>query len=87
MLAPDLCDYSDAYIFVKGRVTVIASNNGNYDKIFTLSNNPPFISCISRINSMLLGNAKDLDVVMSMQNLIKYNKNYRKTTGKSVQLL
>ena len=36
MLALDLCDYSGAYIFVKGRVTVVAPNNGNYDKILTL---------------------------------------------------
>ena len=79
-----LCDHSDAYIVVKGRVTVVAPNNDNYDKILhdtTLKNNPAFISCISKIDNTLIGNADDLDVVMSMYNLTEYNKNYRETTA------
>ena len=30
---------------------------------------------------MKIDNAEDLDVVMSMYNLLEYSKNYRKTTG------
>ena len=41
-------------------------------------NNAPFINCISKINGIKLDNAEDLDVVMSMHNLLEYNKNYKK---------
>ena len=43
--------------------------------------NVPFINCISKINGMKIDNAKDLDVVMPMYNLLEYSKNCRKTTG------
>ena len=32
-------------------------------------------------NGVKIDNAEDLDVVMPMYNLLKYSKNYRKTTG------
>ena len=32
MLRSDLCDYSDAYIVVKGTITVTDLNDANYDK-------------------------------------------------------
>ena len=44
-------------------------------------NNAPFINCISKINGVKIDNAEDLDVVMSMYNLLEYSKNYKKTTG------
>ena len=44
-------------------------------------NNAPFIICISKINGVQIDNAEDLDVVMSLYNLLEYSKNYRKTTG------
>ena len=34
-----------------------------------------------RIDSELVENAEDVDVVMPMYNLLEYSKNYRKTTG------
>ena len=43
--------------------------------------NAPFINCISKINGVKIDNAEDLDVVMPMYNLLKYSKNYRKTTA------
>ena len=81
MLSSDLCDYSDAYIVVKGKVTVTNPNNNAYDKKLALKNNAPFLSCISKINNALNDNAEDLDIVMPMYNLLEYSKNYRKTTG------
>ena len=49
VLRSDLCDYSDAYIWVKGKITVTNTNdNANFNKELTLKNNAPFISCISR---------------------------------------
>ena len=50
-----------------------------YDKELTLKNNAPFVSCISKINT-LIDNAEDLDVAMPMYNLLEYSKNYGKTT-------
>ena len=81
MLRSDLCDYSDAYIVVKGAITVTDPGNEAYYKELTLKNNAPFVSCISKINNTLIDNAEDLDVVISMYNLLEYSKNYRKTTG------
>ena len=47
MLRSDLCDYSDAYVWVKGKITVTNPNdNDNFNKELTLKNNAPFISCI-----------------------------------------
>ena len=82
MLRSDLCDYSDAYMWVKGKITVTNPNdNANFNKELTLKNNAPFISCISKINGELVENAEDLDIVMPMYNLLEYSKNYEKTSG------
>ena len=83
MLRSDLCDYSDAYILVKGTVTVSTDERDRDEMNRTLAfkNNAPFTSCISKINGALIENAEDLDIVMPMYNLIEYSINYRKTTG------
>ena len=46
-----------------------------------LENNAPFISFVSKISGALIDNTKDLDIMMPMYNLIKYSKNYSKTSG------
>ena len=74
MLRSDLCDYSDAYIAIKGNITVTNPDNDAYDKKLAFKNNAPFTSCISKINNTLVDNAEDLDVVMPMYNLIEYSK-------------
>ena len=89
MLRPNLCDYSDAYILVKGTITVTApgaKNDANNirdkkNRPLILKNNAPFVSCITRINGELIEDADDSDIVMSMYNLLEYSKNYRKTIG------
>ena len=89
MLRSNLCDYSDAYIFVKGTITVRALGiNNNASNIrdkrnrpVILKNNAPFVSCITRINGELIEDADDLDIVMPLYNLLEYSKNYRKTIG------
>ena len=48
---------------------------------FVLKNNTPFISCISKINYVLIENEEDLDIVMPMYNLLEYSKNYLRTSG------
>ena len=82
MLRSDLCDYSDAYVWVKGKITVTdLNNNANFDRRLTLKNNAPFISRISKINGELLENAEGLDIVIPMYNLLEYSKNYEKPSG------
>ena len=37
MLRSDLCDYSDAYVWIKGKITVTDTrNNANFDRRLTL---------------------------------------------------
>ena len=89
MLRSNLSDYSDADILIKGTITVMApgvNNNANNirdkrNRPLILKNNAPFVSCITRINGELIEDADDLDIVMSMYNLLEYSKNYRKTIG------
>ena len=81
MLRSDLCDFSDAYIVVKGTMTVTNPDNNTYDKKLAFKTNAPFVSCILKINITLADNAEDLVVVMPMYNLLEYSKNYSKITG------
>ena len=86
MLRSSLCDYSDAYILVKGNISVnntaadgAAANNTNKKVIF--KNCAPFTNCISKINNTQIDNAEYIDIVMPMYNLIEYSNNYSKTSG------
>ena len=86
MLKSSLCDYSDAYILAKGTISVnntaaqgAAANNTNKKVIF--KNCAPFTNCISENNNTQIDNAKDIDIVMPLYNLIEYSDNYAKTIG------
>ena len=81
IIRSDLWHYSNAYIIVKGDITVTNPDNAKRNKAVTFKNNASFINCISKINGIKIDNAEDLDVVMPMYNLLEYSKNYRKTTG------
>ena len=88
MLRPDLCDYFDAYIVVKGIITVVRPNDNKRNKSVAFKNNAPFINCISKINDIEIDNAEDLNVVTPMYNLLEYSKNYRqKNNRKFAELL
>ena len=85
MLRSSLSDYSDAYILLKGNITGsntaadgAAPNNTN--KKVILTNSAPFTNCISKINNDI-DNAKYIDTLMPMYNVIKYSDNYSKTSG------
>ena len=73
MLRYSLCDYSDAYILVKG--------NRSVNKTAAADADAPFTDCISKTNSTQVDNDKDIDIVMPMYNLIEYSDNYAKTSG------
>ena len=85
MLRSDLCDYSDAHIVVKGDIILRKRTARNFidtrNRFLAFKNSAPFTNCISKINNVLIDNAKDLDIVMTMYNLLEYSENYRKITG------
>ena len=57
MLKLDLCDCSDAYIVLKGTITVVIQNNVRKNKAVAFKNNAPFINCISKIDAVKIDNA------------------------------
>ena len=88
MLKSSLCDYIDAYILVKGRITIAGAGDDaavrqadERDEGVAFKNCAPFTNCISEINNTQVDNAKDIDIVMPMYNLIEYSDNYVKTSG------
>ena len=98
MLRSNLCDYADAYILVKGTITIIenpgaepnpdaprtaaqllaARQADERDKGVTFKNCAPFTKCISIINNADIDNAKDIDILIPMYNLIEFSDNYSK---------
>ena len=88
MLKSSLCDYSDVYIHVKGKITITGARDNEAarraderNKGVAFKNCAPFIICISEINNTRIDNCKDIDVIMLMHNLIEYSDNYVKTSG------
>ena len=88
MLKSSLCDCSDANILVKGKITITgagadaaAKQADERDKGVAFKNCASFTSCISEMNNTQIDNAKDIDIVIPMYNLIEYSDNYSKTSG------
>ena len=75
ILISSLCDYSDAYILVKGNISVnnTAGTGGdanNTNKKVIFKNCAPFIDCIRKINNTQIDNTKNIDIVIPMHNRI-----------------
>ena len=88
MLKSSLCDYSDAYILVKGKITITGEGDtvalrqaDERDKGVAFKNCAPFIACKSNINNVEIDNCQDIDIVMPMYNLVEDSDNYAKTSG------
>ena len=88
MLRSNLCDYRDAYILVNGRIIITGAGDDanakqadDRDKSVRFKNYAPFTKCTSKINDREIDNAKDIDIVMPLYNLIEYSDNYSKTSG------
>ena len=88
MLRSNLCDYADAYILVRGTITITGAGNDDAAKLLDernkgviFKNCAPFTKCISRISNTNIDNAQDIDIVMSIFNLIEYSDNYSKKRG------
>ena len=71
----NLCDYSDAYILVTGDITAAGSDE---DTRVAFKNCTAFTKCITHINDEQVDNADNLDIAMTMYNLID---NYSDISG------
>ena len=72
---------TDAYIFVNGRMAITRTGADaatrqadERDKGLAFKNCAPFTKCRKGINNTEIDNAKDIDIVMPMYNLIEYTK-------------
>ena len=86
ILKSNLCDYTDAYILVKGRIPITGAGDDaaaiqadERDKGVAFKNCAPLTNCISEITQ--IHNAKDIYIVMPIYNLIEYSDYYSKTSG------
>ena len=69
MLRSGLCHYNDAYVLVKGNLSVnntaaSGADANNINKKVIFKNCAPFTDCKSKINNAQVDNAKDIDIAM-----------------------
>ena len=74
----NLCEYNDAYIFVRSNINIIGCNLATE---IAFRNCVSLIECITKIDRTTLDDAEDFDLVMPIYNLIEYISNYSDTTG------
>ena len=85
MLRSTLWDYVDECILINGRIRIAGAGDDGATrraderaKGVTFEDCASFTKCISRINNAHIDNARDIDIVMPMYNLIEYSDNYSK---------
>ena len=78
----------NVFVLVSGTITISGAEANNAvkradvrNKGIIFKNYAPFTGYISEINNAQIDNAKDLDVVESMYNLIEYVNSYSKKSG------
>ena len=81
MIRSNLSDYSEVYIPVKENIVVSNSaaqgaTINNTNKKVTFKNCALFTSCATKINNTQVDDAQDIDIVISMYNLIEYSNTY-----------
>ena len=76
------------FILVKGTITITGEKADDaakwldeINKGVIIKNCAPFINCKTEINNTERDNAKDIDIVMPIYNLIEYSDNYSRTSG------
>ena len=77
VLKSGLCEYNDSYILVRGDITVTAASETQ----IAFRNCSPFTKCITKIDGTAIDDAEDLDLVMSVYNIIEYSSKWSETTG------
>ena len=82
MLRSDFCDYSNSYIVLKGRITVIITSDVNAKNgRLPFKHDALFRSRMSLINNTFIYNVEDLDIVMLMHMFLEDGKNYSMASG------
>ena len=89
MLKPSLYDHSEVYILVSEIKTVLGAGTDDAgrapdknSKQTVFKNWRSFTHCITEIDNTQVDNAKDIDAVLPMYNLIEYSDSYSKTFGR-----
>ena len=72
VLKSNLCDYNDAYILATCYITITAGSQ--IQVVFKKC--VRFTKCITRIDGTTIDNVENLDLAMSMSNLIEYSSDY-----------
>ena len=82
VIKPDLCDYPDAYVLVTGDIKVadVAANTN-----IAFKNCASFTRCVAHINDEHVDTSENLDLIMTLCNLIKYSDNYNGLSGSLYQ--
>ena len=76
VIKSNLCDYSDTYILVPET----PATGGDANTRVAFKNCAPFTKYITHINDEHVDSADNLDITMSMYDLIEYNYNYSDTS-------
>ena len=79
VIKPNLSDYSDAYILVTRDIKVADIAADIADVAFKSC--APFTRCVTHINDEHVETAENVDIIMSMYNLIEYSDNYADSSG------
>ena len=77
VLKSNLYDYNDAFILVRGDISVTASPQTQV----SFKNCVPFTKCITKIDGTTVDDAEYLDLLMAMYNLTEYSSNCFGITG------
>ena len=77
MLKSNLCDYNYARVLVNDDVTMIGDNGTQV--AFKIC--ATFIKFTTKIDGTIIVDARDLDLITSMYNLLEYSSNYFNMTG------
>ena len=82
VIKPNLCDYSGVYILVTGDIKV-AGVAANINAAF--KNCALFTRCVTHINDEHVEAIENLDIIISMYDLIEYSDNYEDSSGSLYQ--
>ena len=83
VLRTNLCDSKDAFILVRGKITIIGHNLTQVAFKYCA----PFIQCITKIDETTINDAEDLCLVMLVYNLLEYSSNYFDRAGSLYSLI
>ena len=72
VLKPNLCDYAEAYILLDCTIRAAAADANTR---LALKKCAPFTKCNLEINDEYVDTAENLDIVMTMYNLMEYSDN------------